>query len=74
MLSAWSQRPVAPAVEDVAVLGVGDHGVALACLAGGFPVAEIQRALPAPGGHAHAAGILLRAVEPVGKPVVGATW
>src|ERR1035438_9074755 len=63
--------PVAVAVEDVAVLGVGDDGGAFAGQAGGLPVAHGERAHARPGADADAAAILLRAVEPVGETIVG---
>src|ERR1039458_8596117 len=63
--------PGAAAIKDVAVLGVGDHGTDFAGQAGGLPVAEREHALPRPGADAHAAAILLRAVEPIGETIVG---
>ena len=61
----------AAAVEDVAVLGIGQDDAALTGDAGGLPVAEGERAHARPGADADAAGVLLRAIEPVGEAVVG---
>ena len=71
MLQRLIAAPGAAAVENVAVLRIGNDGVAFAGEAGRLPVAEREHALARPGADADAAAILLRAVEPVGEAIVG---
>ncbi len=63
--------PRAAAVQNIAVLWIGNHGIALARQTGGFPIAKRKYAFARPGADAHAAAILLCSVQPIGKTVVG---
>ncbi len=62
---------VAVAVENVAVFRIGHNGSAFARQTSWLPIAEAQDTFTRGSTDADAAAILLRAVEPVRKAIVG---